>query len=138
MKIAKVTVEAILENLDTIQTMVETEAESMGASMGTIFQLQLAVEEAFVNVARYAYAPSTGVVRISCTSDPETGVMTITICDKGIPFDPLSKEEPDITLSAEERPIGGLGIHLIRKNTDTQEYSRQDDRNILTLTKMML
>ncbi len=135
---AELTVTAALEHLDEVQAMVESEAESIGAPMRSVIQLQLAVEEAFVNVIRYAYSPSTGEVRVSCVTDPSSGTMRVTLCDRGVPFDPLSREAPDITLSAEERPIGGLGIHLIRKNTDAQEYSRQGDRNVLTLTKRML
>ncbi len=135
---AELTVTATLDNLDAIQAMVEAEAESIDSPMKSIVQLQLAVEEAFVNVSRYAYAPSTGMVRITCVSDQDSGTISVTLCDRGVPFDPLSREEPDITLSAEERPIGGLGIHLIRKNTDTQEYSREGDRNVLRFTKNML
>ncbi len=132
-----ITIDAILENLDDVQAMIEEQSETIDAPMKSVIQLQLAVEEAFVNIARYAYAPSVGKVRISCGCDADTGEMTVTFCDEGVAFNPLSRDEPDLTSSAEERPIGGLGIHLIKKNTDSVEYSRDGDRNVLKLIKKM-
>ena len=96
--------------------------------------LNLALEEAVVNVMEYAYAPGTqGDVCIKTTAN-ETQIEFI-IIDSGIPFDPTKKEEVDITMSAEERPIGGLGIHLVREIMDTVNYEYKDNKNILTLSK---
>ena len=96
--------------------------------------VNLALEEAVVNVMEYAYAPGTqGDVCIKTTAN-ETQIEFI-IIDSGIPFDPTKKEEVDITMSAEERPIGGLGIHLVREIMDTVNYEYKDNKNILTLSK---
>ena len=69
--------------------------------------------------------------------DPENASVTIEFRDNGIPFDPLAKADPDVTLSAEERNIGGLGIYMVKKSMDAMEYSRKDGQNILTITKKL-
>ena len=98
--------------------------------------MNLAVEEAVVNVMKYAYPSATkGEVTIEAHADNET--LKFTITDHGIPFDPTTFEEADTTLSTEERPIGGLGIHLIRKMMDSINYNRIDGQNVLTLIKRL-
>lgn len=97
-------------------------------------EIQLALEEAVVNVMSYAYPEGTvGIVNINGTIDNEWATFVVT--DSGIPFDPLTKEEPDITLPAEDRPIGGLGIFMVRHIMDEVIYKRQDGKNMLTLKK---
>lgn len=96
--------------------------------------LNLALEEAVANVVLYAYPEGTdGTVDIDATM--ADGLLTFVIADSGVPFDPTTKAEADVTLSLEERPIGGLGIFLVRQLMDTVAYERKDNRNILTLTK---
>ena len=108
--------------------------EEAGLDMPTTMQLNLAVEEAVVNVMDYAYPAGTeGDVLVDAKVD--NGQLHIIITDKGTPFDPTTKADVDTTLSAEERNIGGLGIHLIRTIMDDVIYERVDDRNILTLIK---
>ena len=98
--------------------------------------LNLALEEAVANVILYAYPEGTqGDVDITTTV--ADGVLTFIIADEGVPFDPTQKEEADVTLGLEERPIGGLGIFLVRQIMDTVGYERRGGRNILTLTKKL-
>ena len=98
-------------------------------------QVDVAVEELFVNIAHYAYAPDTGsaTIRVAPRQDPK-GV-AITFVDRGVPYDPLAKEDPDVTLSAEERQIGGLGIYMVKKSMDDMQYEYRDGQNVLTIVK---
>lgn len=97
--------------------------------------INLALEEAVSNVMLYAYPGSSGQVLVEAEHSAEQ--ITFTISDSGIPFDPTAQTEPDLTLTAEERPIGGLGIHLVKQIMDSIRYERKDNRNILTLTKKL-
>ena len=96
-------------------------------------QIQVCVEEMFVNVAHYAYNGAEGTVTLDI--DVDNGVMTITLTDEGMQFDPLAKKDPDITLAASERPIGGLGIFMVKKSMDEVEYKRENNKNIFTMKK---
>ncbi len=113
---------------------VEGVCEEAGMDMSTTMQLNLAIEEAVVNVMDYAYpAGEKGEVVVDAVVND--GLLQIVIRDHGTPFDPTAKGDVDTTLSAEERNIGGLGIHLIRTIMDTVSYERVGDSNVLTLTK---
>ena len=99
-------------------------------------QLNLAIEEAVVNVMNYAYPQGTkGEVCIQAKAG--TGVLDFVIIDSGTPFDPTASGDVDTTLSAEERQIGGLGIFLVRQIMDTVSYEYKDGKNILTLSKIL-
>lgn len=100
-----------------------------------IFKIDVAVEEIYINIAHYAYAPSTGEVEVSCGE--ENGVFTVMFSDRGKPFDPLAHADPDITLSADEREIGGLGIFMTKKFMSSVAYRYEDGKNILTITKAL-
>lgn len=111
-------------------------AEETGIDPALAMSLNLALEEAVTNVIMYAYPEGTdGTVDITTTADTQS--LTFTIKDSGKAFDPTQHAEADITLSAEERPIGGLGIFLVRKIMDTVDYERKDGFNILTLKKVL-
>jgi anti-sigma regulatory factor (Ser/Thr protein kinase) len=110
--------------------------QSLGIEEILTMQLTLAVEEAAVNVMNYAYEPGT-VGTVDLDAEAGDGELKIIISDSGVAFDPTQKAEADITLTAEERPIGGLGIFLVRQIMDNVSYRRQDGRNILTLTKKL-
>ena len=110
--------------------------QSLGIEEILTMQLTLAVEEAAVNVMNYAYEPGT-VGTVDLDAEAGNGELKIIISDSGVAFDPTQKAEADITLTAEERPIGGLGIFLVRQIMDNVSYRRQDGRNILTLTKKL-
>ena len=134
---ADLTVDALVSNLDQVLACVDGQLETMDCSMKAQMQIDVAVEEIYVNIANYAYAPETGKAYISVRPDPENASVTIEFRDNGIPFDPLAKADPDVTLSAEERKIGGLGIYMVKKSMDAMDYSRKDGQNILTITKKL-
>ena len=99
------------------------------------FKLRLSIEEAVENVVRYAYDGGIGWLEVGTSLDEDSLVLTIELRDAGIPFNPLEKEDPDVTLSADERKIGGLGIFLCKKMMDNIEYRYEDGNNVLTMTK---
>ncbi len=128
---------ATVESLDEVLAFIDTELESVDCPMKIQMQLDVAVEELYVNIAHYAYAPGTGeaTVSIDITQDPLN--VTITFKDCGIPFDPTAKADPDVTLSAQERQIGGLGIYMAKKGTDEMKYEYKDGQNILSISKKL-
>ena len=131
------TIEALTDNLQAVLDFVDTELEGADCPMKTQMQIDVAVEELFVNVAHYAYTPATGQARIDIeiTEDPKKVMITIT--DSGIPFDPTAKTDPDVTLSAQERQIGGLGIYMVKKSMDSMDYRYEDGKNIVSITKTL-
>ena len=123
-----------IQQVPQLADFVDMVCEEVGMDMAIAIQMNLAMEEAVVNVMDYAYPAGTvGDVTIEAESDDDQ--LQFTIIDSGTPFDPTAKEEVDTTLSAEERPIGGLGIHLVRQLMDSINYERIDGKNILTLRK---
>ena len=130
-------IEATSDNLPVVVDFVNSRVEATDCSPKAMMQIELAVEEIFVNIANYAYAPEIGraTVRVSVTDDPLT--VTITFIDRGVPYDPLKRSDPDVTLSAEERAIGGLGIFMTKKVMDDVTYEYKDGQNVLTLKKRL-
>ena len=130
-------IEATVEQLQTVLNFVNAHLEAVDCPPKSQMQMEIAVEEIFVNIAHYAYAPEKGhaTVRVEVSGDPVT--VSITFIDRGTPYDPLAKEDPDITLSAEERNIGGLGIFMTKKIMDDISYEYKDGQNILTLKKTL-
>ena len=125
-----------ISEVPQLNDFIEAVAERLGIEPSTALQLQLAVEEAVVNVMDYAYPPdSVGEVSVATTSDGQC--LKIVISDSGTPFDPTQQEKADISLSVEERQIGGLGIFLVNEIMDTVSYERKDGKNVLTLTKQL-
>ena len=123
-----------VQEVPKLAAFVDEVCEWMGFDPMLTMQLNLAIEEAVVNVMDYAYPPGTkGEVDIEVKADADK--LMFTISDNGVAFDPTAKAEVDTTLSAEERQIGGLGIHLVRHIMDHVEYERKDGRNILRLSK---
>lgn len=111
-------------------------AVAAGLSNKDLFALQIVVEELVTNVIDYGEVPA-GEHAARVELEAEGGVLTIVITDRGREYNPLLREDPDTTLPAEERPVGGLGVHFCKKLTDTQNYARVDGRNVLTLTKRL-
>ena len=111
----------------------EEELDKAQVNPKLMVTLAVALEELFVNVAHYAYPDSKGTVKIGIDTSGDSIIIQLT--DSGIPFDPTSLPEPDITLSAEERKIGGLGIYMVKKSMDSMVYEYKDNQNILTVTK---
>lgn len=112
---------------------VEEELEKIDCPMKTVMQITVCVEEMYVNVAHYAYDGNEG--QVSLAIDTDNGTVTIVLTDSGKPFDPLKKDDPDITLSAEERNIGGLGIFMVKKSMNEVSYVRENGQNIFTMKK---
>ncbi|MBP3775876.1 MAG: ATP-binding protein [Prevotella sp.] len=124
-----------VEELIKLPEFVDTVCEKAGIDMALIASLNLALEEAATNVVLYAYEGQEGMVDIDAIYN--TDYIKFVITDTGIPFDPTQKEDADTTLSAEERPIGGLGIFLVRQIMDSVIYERTDGKNVLTLIKKL-
>ncbi len=133
----ELTIQAIKGNLERVLAFVDEYLESLDCPMKTQMQLDVAVEELFINIASYAYAPETGPVTVQLEAEQEPLSVTITFIDHGIPYDPLTKADPDVTLSAEERQIGGLGIYIVKKSMDAITYVYRDGQNILCIRKTL-
>ena len=128
-------IEACRENLDEVLSFVGKTLEAVDCPPKAAMQIDIAVEEIFVNIANYAYAPDKGNATVLVDVEEEPLSVSITFIDHGTPYDPLAKEDPDVTLSAEEREIGGLGIFMTKQVMDDISYEYKDGRNILTLKK---
>ena len=128
---------ATLENLDTVMAFVDQQLEEVGCSMKAQMQIDIAVEEVYVNIAHYAYNPEIGGVTIRVQIEEEPLAVILTFIDKGKPYNPLAKEDPDVTLAVEDRQIGGLGIFMVKKSMDNVSYEYNEGRNILTLKKKL-
>ena len=126
---------ALQENLGQVMDFVEEHLEQAGCPAKTLLQVSMAVEEIFINIASYAYDPKVGpaTIRVEVKEDPLCVI--ITFVDHGRPYDPLAREDPDVTLPAEQRQVGGLGIFLVKKTMDDIRYEYKDGSNILTITK---
>lgn len=123
-----------VQEVPQLAAFIDEVAEACGIDMATTMSLNLAMEEAVVNVMSYAY-PAGTVGNVDIDAEFADGQLTFVLSDSGTPFDPTQAGTPDLTLEAEERPIGGLGIFLVRQIMDTIVYRRSDGKNILTLTK---
>lgn len=115
----------------------EEALERADCPMKAVMAVTVALEEVFVNVAHYAYPGSTGSVTLAMDFDAERRAMTFQVSDRGIPFNPLSTPDPDITLPAEQRQIGGLGIYMVKKSMDRVDYRYENGQNILTMQKLL-
>ncbi len=125
-----------LEQVTQLAAFVDEVCEVLELDMGATMKINLGIEEAVVNVMSYAYtAGSSGNIEVVAKANDSH--LYFVISDWGMPFDPTKQEEIDITLPAEERNIGGLGIHLVRKTMDSIHYERKDGKNILTLSKKL-
>lgn len=131
----ELTINATVENIETVTAFVDEQLEELGCPMKAQMQIDIAIDELFSNIAHYAYNPEVGpaTVRVEVTRDPLAVV--VTFIDKGKQYDPLAKEDPDVTLSAEERDIGGLGIYIVKKSMDDISYEYRDGQNILRIKK---
>ena len=123
------------EALSDVLAYVEQTLETLECPMKLQMAICVAIEEVFVNVAHYAYPDSEGPMTLSVGFDEGSRTVTFRMADRGIPFDPLQKPDPDITLSAEERQIGGLGIFITKKTMDSVTYAYENGENILTMIK---
>ena len=131
-------VQAIDKNLPQVLAFVDEQLDAADCPKKIKIQIDLAVEEIFVNIAHYAYDPDIGTatVRVDVLGDPPS--VDITFIDNGIPYDPLAKQDPNVKLPARDRKIGGLGIFMVKKNMDDVKYEYIDGHNILTMKKGLI
>jgi len=131
----ELTIAATAENIETVTDFVNVHLEALECPMKAQMQINIAIDELFGNIAHYAYHPEVGeaTVRVEVIQDPLSVV--ITFIDNGIPYDPLTAADPDTTLSAEERSVGGLGIYMVKKSMDEIAYRYENGRNILSIRK---
>ena len=134
---AELNIEARTENLEKVLAFIGEILDEYNCSLKVRTQLDIAVEELFVNIAHYAYHSGVGAatVRVEVQEDPLQ--VSVTFIDNGVPYDPLARADPDVTLSAEERKIGGLGIYMVKKSMDMVDYDYKDGKNILTIQKKL-
>lgn len=130
-------VKAVLESVAAVTDFVDAELEAAACPMKIQMQVDVVIDELVSNVANYAYPEETGdlTIQIAVNEDPKEFIMTL--IDSGIPYNPLEKEDPDINASVEDRPIGGLGIFMVKKMMDDMKYQYLDGKNILTVRKYL-
>ena len=126
---------AKIESLSDVIGFVEQTLEGLECPMKIQTAVCVAIEEIFVNVAHYAYGGGDGDIIFGIGFDADTRNVTFRMTDKGTPFNPLNKPDPDITLAAEDREVGGLGIFITKKTMDTVDYVYENGENILTMIK---
>ena len=131
----ELTLAATVENIDVVTDFVNEQLEALECPMKAQMQIDIAIDEIFSNIAHYAYDPKVGeaTVRVEVAEEPLSVI--ITFIDGGVPYDPLSAGDPDVTLSAEERTIGGLGIFMVKKSMDEITYHYEGGKNILSIRK---
>ncbi|MCM1328970.1 MAG: ATP-binding protein [Bacteroides sp.] len=131
----ELTVSATAESIAAVTAFVDEQLERLGCPVKTLFQVNVAIDEIFGNIANYAYSSENGAatVRVETAENPPAAV--ITFIDSGIPYNPLAKADPDVTLSAEERKVGGLGIYMVKKTMDGISYEYKNGQNILRIRK---
>lgn len=128
-------VEATIENIPKVTDFVDEQLEAFDCPIKTQTQIDIAIDELFSNIVHYAYNSEIGSVTVRVEVQEEPLAVVITFIDDGVQYDPLAKEDPDTTLSAEERDIGGLGIYIVKKSMDDISYEYKNGQNILTIKK---
>lgn len=128
-------VPAALDQLERVQSFVEELLEDVDCPMRELFQINVAVEEIFVNIASYAYPEGGGEAEISVEVAENPRRVIVCFRDGGTPFDPLQKEDADTSPEALERRTGGLGILMVKKTMTAMRYERLDGKNVLTIEK---
>lgn len=127
--------DATLDNLSNVLLFVDEQLEAADCGIRTQMSIDVAVEELYVNIARYAYTPEIGEAEILVEIKDDPKACEVTFIDSGIPYNPLEKEDPDVNLPADERAIGGLGIFMVKKSMDEMRYEYKDGHNVLTIRK---
>ncbi len=132
---SEITLPALIANIETATEFMNGILEDAGCPLRVQMQLDIALDELMSNVARYAYHPGTGDITVSVEILDDPQRVRLTLSDSGTPYDPNKAADPDVTLSAEERKIGGLGIFIVRKSMDKIDYEYKDGKNVLTIEK---
>ena len=131
----ELTVDATVDNIASVTDFVDEQLEAFGCPLKVKLQIDIAIDELFGNIAHYAYKPDVGTATVRVEVKENPLAVIITFIDHGVQYDPLSAEEPDTTLSAQERKIGGLGIYIVKKSMDEITYEYKDGQNILKIKK---
>ena len=122
---------------DDVVAFVDGILEQEDCPLDLQMQIDLVVEELFVNIASYAYAPGHGPATVRVETERDPHAVTITLTDSGVPYNPLEKPDPDLTMSSEERQIGGLGIYIVKNSVDGIDYERRDGQNVLRFRMLL-
>ena len=133
----EITVDAMIENMNTVTAFVDDFLDQIACPMKSRIQINVVIDEIFGNICHYAYKDSVGAVTVRVESGNTPKAVFLTFTDNGIPYNPLDTEDPDITLSSEERKIGGLGIYLVKKNMDEMKYEYVNQQNRLWMEKRL-
>lgn len=133
----ELTVDASVDNIAVVTDFVTRELKTLNCPLKAQTQIVIAIDELFGNIARYAYAPDNGKATVRFETEHQPSAVIITFIDSGIPFDPLQQSDPDTHLSAQDRPIGGLGIFLVKKSMNSVEYAYENGQNILKIKKII-
>lgn len=131
----ELTIAATVKNIEAVTDFVNEQLEALDCPVKAQMQIGIAIDELFGNIAQYAYNPDVGEATVRVEVQQEPLSVVITFIDGGMPYDPLTAAEPDTTLPAEERPLGGLGIFMVRKTMDEITYRYENGRNILSIRK---
>lgn len=133
----ELTMAAEKENIPHIIEFVDQELDLIGCSLKVKTQIDIAIDELYSNISRYAYSEDQGLVTVVIETEKEPPVVIISFLDEGKPFNPLERSDPDVNLPARERKIGGLGIFMVKKSMDDVSYEYRDGKNILTIRKTL-
>lgn len=128
---------ADIANITAVNEFIDAQLTGMNCPEKALRQIHIAIDELFGNIARYAYYPGTGPVRVRVELSERPRAVEITLTDRGVRYDPLAREDPDTGLPIEERDIGGLGIFIVKKSMDEVCYAYQEGQNILKIRKLL-
>ena len=133
----EMTIDATVDNVEKVTEFVNQQLAALGCSEKVQMQFDIAIDELFSNIALYAYHPKTGKATIAVSVEKGPLTAAVTLKDNGKPYNPLAKEDPDVTLSAEDREVGGLGIFMVKKTMDDVTYDFKDGQNVVTIRKKL-
>lgn len=133
----ELTLAATLDNIPAVTAFIDAQLEALGCPMKAQMQIDMAIDELLGNIAHYAYPNGTGDATVRFDFDEDTRTASITFVDGGVPFNPLEKNDPDVTISAEEREVGGLGIFIVKRTMDSVHYRYENGWNMLTIQKRL-
>ena len=131
----ELTIEATIDNIPAVTAFVDEKLEKLDCPIKAQSQIDIAIDELFSNIAKFAYHPETGPATVKVEVEENPMTVIITFIDHGQPYDPLKAEDPDIHLDAENREVGGLGVYLVKKTMDDVTYEYKDGKNILRIKK---
>lgn len=131
----EITLEATIENITQVTAFIDEELDAAGCPLKVRMRIDIAIDELFSNIARYAYTPETGMATVQLQLESEPPAATISFIDNGVPYNPLMQAEPDTSAPLKERRIGGLGIFMVKKSMDDLRYEYTGGKNIVTIFK---